>query len=182
MISSSLTASTNKNWMYPSIRQISCLLQSIQGIYAPLEPFFYILWLQLTPGITSFKILCQARVLFLPVPKARKMSASKLICYFSSHLATFGLWASLPPDNITVSLPIWIPINLSDFQSSTVATVHATFRHRAAHFSYQSSTVDTIASLQSYDGGITGASEMHESQIFINKYLQNWYKRILSNK
>ena len=40
---------------------------------------------QLTPSIRSCKLWCQARALLAPVPLATKMSASKLIHYFSSH-------------------------------------------------------------------------------------------------
>ena len=41
--------------------------------------------LQLAPIIRSHKLWCQARALLAPVPLATKMSASKLIHYFSSH-------------------------------------------------------------------------------------------------
>ena len=60
--------------------------------------------LQLAPSIRSHKLWCQARALLATVPLATKMSASKLIHYFSSHLAAFGFWSSTPPDNITLSI------------------------------------------------------------------------------
>ena len=59
--------------------------------------------LQLPPGIRSHKLWCQARALLAPVSLATKMSASKLICYFSSHSAVFRFWSSTPPDNITLT-------------------------------------------------------------------------------
>ena len=59
------------------------------------------LWL--SPSIRSYKLWCQARALLTPVPLATKMSASKLICYFSRHPAAFGFWSLTPPDNITLA-------------------------------------------------------------------------------
>ena len=46
--------------------------------------------LQLSPSIHTHKLWCQARALLAPVSLATKMSASKLIHYFSSHPAAFG--------------------------------------------------------------------------------------------
>ena len=46
--------------------------------------------LQLAPSICTHKLWCQARALLAPVSLATKMSASKLIHYFSSHPAAFG--------------------------------------------------------------------------------------------
>ena len=59
--------------------------------------------LQLTPSIRSHKLWCQARALLAPVPLAAKMSASKLINYFSSYPAAFRFWSSIPPDNFTMT-------------------------------------------------------------------------------
>ena len=44
----------------------------------------------LAPSIRCCKLWCQARALLAPVPLATKMSASKLIHYFSRHSAAFG--------------------------------------------------------------------------------------------
>ena len=49
--------------------------------------------LQLAPSICTHKLWCQARVLLAPVSLATKMSASKLMHYFSSHPPTFGFQA-----------------------------------------------------------------------------------------
>ena len=59
--------------------------------------------LQFSPSIHTHKLWCQARALLAPVSLATKMSASKLICYFSSHPAAFGVQASTPPDNISLN-------------------------------------------------------------------------------
>ena len=59
--------------------------------------------LQLVPSIRSHKLWCQSRTLLAPVPLSTKMSASKLIHYFSSHPAGFGFWSSTPPDNMTLT-------------------------------------------------------------------------------
>ena len=58
---------------------------------------------QLAPSIHTHKLWCQTRALPAPVSLATKMSASKLIHYFSSHPAAFGFWASIPPDNISLN-------------------------------------------------------------------------------
>ena len=59
--------------------------------------------LQLAPSIRSCKLWCQARALLVPVSLATKMSASKLIHYFFSHLAAFRFWSLTPLDNITLT-------------------------------------------------------------------------------
>ena len=51
---------------------------------------------QLAPSIHTHKLRCKARALLAPVSLATKMSASKLIHYFSSHPAAFGFQASTP--------------------------------------------------------------------------------------
>ena len=58
---------------------------------------------QLAPRICTCKVWCQARALLAPVSLVTKMSACKLIHYFSSHPAAFGFWASTPPDNIILN-------------------------------------------------------------------------------
>ena len=59
--------------------------------------------LHFAPSIHTCKLWCQARALLAPVSLATKMSASKLIHYFSSHPAAFGFQASTPPDNISLN-------------------------------------------------------------------------------
>ena len=73
--------------------------------------------LQLAPSICTCKLWCQARALLAPVSLATKMSASKLIRYFSSHPAAFGFQASTPPDNISLNLANRkVDQSLSDFR------------------------------------------------------------------
>ena len=57
---------------------------------------------QLAPSIKSHMLWCQARALLLPVSQADRMSASKLISYFSGHPAAFRFKVSLPPHIISV--------------------------------------------------------------------------------
>ena len=59
--------------------------------------------LQLAPSIENHKLWCQARTLLAPVSLATKISASKLIHYFSSYPAAFGFWASTSPSNIPLN-------------------------------------------------------------------------------
>ena len=80
---------------------------------------------QLAPSIHTRKLWCQARALLTPVSLATKMSASKLIRYFSSHPAAFGFQASTPPNNISLNWPtgrlislfqifrlVWVPLHM----------------------------------------------------------------------
>ena len=59
---------------------------------------------KLAPSIRAHKFLCQAKALLAPVPLATKMSASKLIHYFSSHPAAFRFQSSI--HQITSPLPV----------------------------------------------------------------------------
>ena len=92
-----------------------------------------------------------------------KVSDSKLICYFSSHLAAFGFQSTPPPDNITLH-----PANrkadqsLSEFQTSTGAAVHATFSMEQLISHVRAAFVDTISFLQISEGGAISVSELHE--------------------
>ena len=83
--------------------------------------------LQRAPSIHTCQLWCQARAVLAPVSLATKMLASKLICYFSSHPAAFGFWASTPPDNITLnSANRKADQSLCDFQTGVGAAAHAT--------------------------------------------------------
>ena len=83
--------------------------------------------LHLTHTVKSHNLWCQIRAVLLPVLQAGRMSASKVIHYFSGHSATFGVQASLLPDNLTL-----IPANkrvyqtISDFQTGLGVAAHAT--------------------------------------------------------
>ena len=83
--------------------------------------------LQHAPSIQTHKSWCKTRALLAPVLLATKMSASKLIHYFSSHPASFGFQASTPPDNITLNSDNRkADQSLSDFQTGVGAAAHAT--------------------------------------------------------
>ena len=83
--------------------------------------------LQLAPSIRSHKLWCQARALLAHVPLATKMSASKLIHYFSSHPAAFRLWSLAPLDNFTLtSANRKVDQSLSDLQIGFGAAAYAT--------------------------------------------------------
>ena len=86
--------------------------------------------LKLATSIRSHKLWYQARDLLAPVPLATKMSASKLICYFSGHPEAFGFWSSiLQQECLSES------IRLSDWHWCCYSC-HS--KHRAAHLSPQS--------------------------------------------
>ena len=106
-------------WMIP----MPLHLQSLLGFSACLVLFLILLYhsLFLALGLINY---CG---LFMHLCLATKMSASKLICYFSSHPTAFGFWSSTPPDKITLT-----PANrkadqsLSEFWSGIGAAAHAT--------------------------------------------------------
>ena len=104
--------------------------------------------LQLAPSIHTHKLWCQARALLVPVSLATKMSASKLIHYFSSHPAAFGFQASTAPDNIFLnSANRKADQSLSDFQTGLGATAHTTFDTEQLISHLQVALVDNLSSL-----------------------------------
>ena len=78
-------------------------LQSLQDFWAGSVVFLILLnhSLPLALGLLN----CGARLEGIPAPVllATKMSASKLIHFFSSHFAAFGFRSSTPPDNTTLT-------------------------------------------------------------------------------
>ena len=119
--------------------------------------------LQLAPSSCTHKLWCQARALLAPVSLATKMSASKLIHYFSSHHTTFGFQASTPPDNITLnSANRKADQSLSDFQTGVGATAHATLDTEQLISHLRVAFVDTLSSLSDAEGDVIPVSEVCE--------------------
>ena len=137
------------------------LLQSLLGFSTQLVPFLIILSNSL---LLAFKLVnCGARLgLFLgPVSLATKMSASKLIPYFSSHPAAFGFWASTPPDNISLnSANRKADQSLCDFQTGVGATAHATPDTEQLISHLWVALVDTLSSLPEAEGDVIPVSEV----------------------
>ena len=123
---------------------------------------------KLASSIRSPKLWCQARALLPHVPLATKMSASKLIHFFSSHPAAFGLQSSTPPDNITFT-----PANrkadqsLSKFQTGIGAAAHATLNTEQFISHLRVALVDTISSLPNSEGEVIPLSEVCKLHIKI---------------
>ena len=118
---------------------------------------------QLAPSIHTRKLWCQARALLTPVSLATKMSASKLIRYFSSHPAAFGFRASTAPDNISLnSANRKVDQSLSDFQTGLGATAHATLDTEQLISHLQVALVDTLSSLPEAEGDVIPVSEVRE--------------------
>ena len=78
-----------------------------------------------------------------------------------------GIWASLPPNNITLN-----PAE-SDFQTVIDAALHATLDTDQLITPTRVPLVDTIASLQSSEEGVIAASEVHELTDQINDILDS---------
>ena len=128
--------------------------------------------LQLAPTIWTHKLWCQARALLAPVSLATKMSASKLIHYFSSHPAAFGFQASTPPDNISLnSANRKVDQSLSDFQTGLGAAAHATLDTEQLISHLQVALVDTLSSLPEAEGDVIPVSEVHELLLQIHGIL-----------
>ena len=127
---------------------------------------------QLAPSISTHKLWCQARVLLAPVSLATKMSASKLICYFSSHPAAFGFQAFTPPDNISLnSANRKADQSLSDFQTGIGAAAHATLDTEPLILHLQVALIDALSSLPEAEGGVLPVSEVCELLLLIHDIL-----------
>ena len=91
------------------------------------------------------------------------MAASRLIHYFSSHMAASGFQASSSHNNISMN-----PGNkktyqcLSDFQTGICAAAHATLDTEQLISCTRASLVDAIASLQGSDGRVISVLGVHE--------------------
>ena len=117
--------------------------------------------LQLAPSIRTRKLWCQARALLASVSLVTKMSASKLIHYFSSHPAAFGFWAFTSPDNISLNSDNRkADQSFSDFQIGVGATAHATFDTEQLISHLQVALVDTLSSLSKAEGDLIPLSEV----------------------
>ena len=94
---------------------------------------------------------------------ATKMSASKLIHYFSNNPAAFRFQSSTPPDNITLtSTNRKADQSLSDFLSGIGAAAHVTLDTEQLVSCLRVALVDTLSSLPDSEGSIIPVSEMHE--------------------
>ena len=113
---------------------------------------------------------------------ATKMSASKLICYFSSHPATFGFWASTPPDNITLnSANRKADQSLSDFQTGVGAAVPVTLDTEELISYLWVALVDTLSSLAEVERGVIPVSEVHELLLRIHDILDKAVSKQFGN-
>ena len=75
---------------------------------------------------------------------AGRMSASKLIQYFSSHPTVFGFQSSSPPDNITLN-PAYRKMDQSDFQTDIGVAACANLDMEQLNSHTRAALVDTIA-------------------------------------
>ena len=95
----------------------------------------------------------------MPVSLATKMSASKLIHYFSSHPAAFGFWSSTPTDNISLNSANWkADQSVLDFQTGLGAAAHATLDTEQLISCLGVALVDTLSSLPNAVGDVIPVS------------------------
>ena len=138
--------------------------------------------LQLASSIHTHKLWCQAQALLAPVCLATKMSASKLIHYFSSHPAAFGFQASTPPDNISLnSANRKVDQSLSDFQTGLGAAAHVTLDTEQLISHLQVALVDTLSSLPEAEGDVIPVSEVHELLLQIHGILDKAVSKQVGN-
>ena len=113
---------------------------------------------------------------------ATKMSASKLIRYFSSHPAAFGFRASTPPNNISLnSANRKVDQSLSDFQTGLGATAHATLDTEQLISHLQVALVDTLSSLPEAEGDVIPVSEVCELLLQIHGILDKAVSKQIGN-
>ena len=130
--------------------------------------------LELAPSSRSHKLWCQARALRAPVPLATKMSASKLIHYFSTHPAVFRCQSSTPSANITlVHANRKADQNLSEFQTGICAAAHATLDTEQLISHLSVALVDTLSSLPDSEGGVLPLSEVYELLLKVHDILDD---------
>ena len=130
--------------------------------------------LQLAPSIRSHTLWYQARALLAPVPLATKMSASKLIHYFSSHPASFGFWSSTPLDNITLtSANRKGDQSLSELQTGVGAAAHAILDTEQLISHFRVALLDTLSPLPDSEGGVIPLSEVCELLLKVHDILDS---------
>ena len=179
---SSLIHSRHQNWTLPWMSLMSLHLQSLLGFSAWISTLSDNSKPQLAPSIWTHKLWCQARVLLAPVSLATKMSASKLIHYFSSHLAAFGFWISTPPDNITLnSANKKTGQSLPDFQTGVGAAEHATLDTEQLISCLWVVLVDTLSSLPKDEGSVIPVPEVHELPLQIHDILDKAVSKWVGN-
>ena len=171
-LDSILTDSLKTPELDTSLEEPDAITSSVSFGFLYSVPFSDNSKLQLAPSIRTHKLWCQARAILAPVSLATKMSASKLICYFSSHPAAFGFQASTPPDNISLnSADRKVDQSLSDFQTGLGATAHATLDTEQLISCLQAALVDTPSSLPEAEGDVIPVSEVHELLLQIHGIL-----------
>ena len=105
---------------------------------------------------------------------ATKMSASKFNCYFSSHPAAFGFWASTPPDNITLT-----PANrkadqsLSEFQTGIGGAAYTTLNTEQLITCLRVALINTTSSPTDSDIGVIPVSKVYKLLLTIHDILDN---------
>ena len=137
--------------------------------------------LQPTPSIQTCKLWCQARALLAPVPLATKMSASKLIHYFSSHPAAFEFWASTPPDNISSNSANRKVDQSLRFSDWSWCHCNATLDTEQLISHLQVALVDTLSSLPEAVGDVIPVSEVHELLLQIHGILDKAVSKQVGN-
>ena len=111
-----------------------------------------------------------------------KISASKLIHYFSSHPAAFGFQASTPPDNISLnSANRKADQSLSDFQNGIGATAYATLDTEQLISCLQVALVDNLSSLPTAEGNVIPVSEVYELLLRIHDILDKAVSKQVGN-
>ena len=113
---------------------------------------------------------------------ATKMSASKLIHYFSSHHAAFGFQASTPPGNISLNSANQKAYQfLLDFQNCVGAAAHATLDTEQLISHLWVALVETLSSLPKAGGDVIPVSEVHELLLQIHDILDKAVSKQVGN-
>ena len=128
--------------------------------------------LQLASSLRLCKLWCQTRAVLAPVSLATKISASKLIHYFSGHPAAFGFQSSTPPHHLDFSNRK-ADQSLSDLQTHVCTAAYAMFDTEKLISHPRVALVDTLSSLPNSEGGVIPVSEVPELLLKVHDILDN---------
>ena len=116
------------------------------------------------------------------MPLATKMSASKVIHYFSSYHAAFRFQSSTPPDNILLtSANRKADHSLSDLQMGVGAAAYATLDTEQLISHLRVALLDTLSSHPDFEGGIVSVSEVHDLLLKVHDILDKAVSKWVGN-
>ena len=116
------------------------------------------------------------------MPLATKMSASQLVCYFSSHPPAFRFQSLTPLYNITLtSANRMADQSLSDLQTGVGASAYATLDTEYLISHLRVVLLDTLSSRPDSEGGIIPVSKVCELFLKVHNILDSAVSKRIGN-